>query len=263
MAVVTIGGRTFTVDAVLFDKDGTIVSHDPLWTVWSDMLTKTLAGALSLSVDQTRQLWQSPSVQRVDAEPLEVATMEALRQRTTQLVQSLGLTPREARRMVRHAVDCADDAMDRVSPHFNSNVNVLLNACANANVPLGLVTGDDRARARHHLHQLDITDAFSVVIGGDDTRHGKPSGMPLLAACTVLDVEPARTIYIGDSLVDLRAARDAGCQAAVLYADETRGLSRWMLDADLIVYDYSVITVAASPAYATSGGSAKWKSVLV
>ncbi|MEX2533892.1 MAG: HAD family hydrolase [Nitriliruptoraceae bacterium] len=263
MADVTIGGRTFTVDAVLFDKDGTIVSHDPLWTVWSDMLTETLASALSLSVDQTRQLWQSPSVQRVDAQPLEVATMEMLRQRTTQLVQSLGFVPREARRMVRRAVDCADDAMDRVTPQFNSNVNVLLDACVTADVPLGLVTGDDRARARQHLHRLNITDAFSVVIGGDDTRHGKPSGMPLRAACTVLDVEPARTIYIGDSLVDLRAARDAGCQAAVLYADETRGLSRWMLDADLIVYDYSMITVAASPAYTTNGGSAKWNSVLV
>lgn len=263
MAVVTVGGRTFPVDAVLIDKDGTVVSTDPLWTVWSDMLMWTLAQALSLSVDQTRQLWQGPTVERVDTEPLEIATMEALRRRTTELVQTLGFEPREARRLVRHAVDCADDAMDQVSPQFNSNITTLLDACTNAHVPLGLVTGDDRARAQHHLHQLDIASQFSVVIGGDDTREGKPSGMPLLAACTALNVEPARTIYIGDSLVDLRAANDAGCQAAVLYADETRALSRWMLDADIIVYDFSVITVTASPAYASIGGSAKWNSVLV
>ena len=263
MAVVTVGGRTFPVDAVLLDKDGTIVSHDPLWTAWSEMLTSTLAKALSLSVTQTRQLWESPTVNRIDTEPLEIATMQALRRRTTELVQTLGFEPREARRLVRHAVDCADDAMDQVSPRFNSNIQTLLDACVNAHVPLGLVTGDDRARARQHLHRLNIAEAFSVVIGGDDTREGKPSGMPLLAACAALDVEPARTIYIGDSLVDIRAANDAGCQAAVLYADETRGLSRWMLDADIIVYDYSVISVTASPAYATSGGSTKWNSVLV
>lgn len=263
MAVVTIGGRNFSVDALLFDKDGTIVAHDPLWTVWSDTLTGTLAESLNLSISETRHLWESPSVKRSDAALLETATMDALRKRTVELVVTLGFTASHARRLVRQAVDRADDAMDQVAPQPNSNITTLLDACTTANLPMGVVTGDDHARAMQHLRRLNIAEQFSVVIGGDDTREGKPSGLPLRAACTLLDVAPAQTLYIGDSLVDLRAARDAGCQAAVLFADETRGLSRWMLDADIIVYDYAVISVDATSDYATSGGSARWNSVLV
>jgi phosphoglycolate phosphatase len=263
MAVVTVGGRVFAVDAVLFDKDGTILSHDPTWTVWSKALTESLAESLCLSVSDTHMLWESPRVKRVDAEPIEVATMEALRRRTTELLVTHGHSPRDARRFVRTAFDDADDAMDRIAPQLNSNVDTLLNACRQAGVPLGLVTGDDHARARQHLVRLKLLDHFSIIIGGDDTREGKPHGMPLLAACAGLGVKPERTIYIGDSLVDVRATRDAGCQAAVVFADETCGLSRWMLDADVIVHDYSVITVSAESRYAPSGASTKWNSVLV
>lgn len=263
MAVVSIGGRTFPVDAILFDKDGTIVDHNPIWSVWSETLTQSLADKLGLSVTQTRMLWESPSVNRVDEEPVEVATMEALRDRTRQLVRTLGFTPGDAKRLVRSAFDEADDAMDGVKPRVNHNIDSLLRACATVDVPLAVVTGDDRARARQHLNLLNLADYFSVVVGGDDTPDGKPSGMPLHAACTQLDVEPERTIYIGDSLVDLKAARDAGCQAAVLFADETKGLSRWMLNADVIVYDYTAISVTSDTGYETNGGSAKWNSVLV
>lgn len=263
MALVSIGGRRFSVDAVLFDKDGTVVKHDPVWTQWSNTLTYALADELTLSVEDTRRLWDSPRIRRSDTEPLEVATMAAVRHKTTELVVTLGFTPHEARRIVRRAVDRADDAMDRLAPKPTEGIAALLDRCRDANVATGLVTGDDRARAVHHLHRIGLTEQFSVVIGGDDTHSGKPSGMPLLAACTVLDVEPSATIYIGDSLVDVRAARDAGCQAAVLFADETCGLSRWMLDADVIVYDFSVIAVTQTVAYVTSGGSAKWNSVLV
>lgn len=263
MAEVTIGGRTFPVDAVLLDKDGTVINHDPVWNVWSATLTTSLANSLGLTTTQTRMLWESSSVNRIDTEPVEPATMEALRHRTRQLVTSLGHAPRDARRMVRTAFDDADDAMDRVAPRLNSNVEYLLNACACQHVPLAIVTGDDRARARQHLNRLNLLDYFSAIVGGDDTALGKPSGMPLRAACTQLDVNPSRTIYIGDSLVDVLAARDAGCQASVLLVDETKGLSRWMLEADILVYDYSAITVTSDVKHHANGGVAKWKSVLV
>ena len=52
---------------------------------------------------------------------------------------------------------------------------------------------------------------FEYLIGGDDPKIRKPSGFGIIKACESFNVDPKSCIYIGDSLVDFQASKNAGC----------------------------------------------------
>lgn len=60
------------------------------------------------------------------------------------------------------------------------------------------------------LQRLELAHYFEVVVSGDSLPQRKPDPLPLLHACSRLQVKPAHTVMVGDSANDLMAARAAG-----------------------------------------------------
>ena len=54
------------------------------------------------------------------------------------------------------------------------------------------------------------------MVGGDTVPFKKPAPEPLLAAMAGIGVEPMRALLIGDSEIDVAAARSAGTRVAIL-----------------------------------------------
>ena len=67
-----------------------------------------------------------------------------------------------------------------------------------------------------HIEAAGIEDAVTVVAGLEDTERHKPAPDPLLHGAAALGVDPAACVYVGDAVVDLRAARAAGCGAVAV-----------------------------------------------
>ena len=63
-----------------------------------------------------------------------------------------------------------------------------------------------------------------------DSGLWKPSGAPLTEAMKRLGVRPENTMAVGDSVYDIRAAREAGCGAVSIVYD---GKGAHIGDADL------------------------------
>lgn len=59
------------------------------------------------------------------------------------------------------------------------------------------------------LQHAGLEDYFDSVVGGDTLPSMKPAPEPLLHACRTLGVDPARSAMVGDSAVDVAAARAA------------------------------------------------------
>ena len=57
---------------------------------------------------------------------------------------------------------------------------------------------------------------FDAVFGGDAFERKKPDPLPLLKTCEALGTLPARTLMVGDSSNDARAARAAGCPVVLV-----------------------------------------------
>lgn len=79
--------------------------------------------------------------------------------------------------------------------------------------PLGVVTSKRLDIARHGLERFGLWPLFGVVVHHESTRRHKPHPEPVRLALATLGVNPARTVFIGDSPYDMLAGRAAGCRA--------------------------------------------------
>lgn len=61
------------------------------------------------------------------------------------------------------------------------------------------------------LRRTGLADHFDHVFGGDAFARKKPDPLPLLETCRALGAAPGRTLMVGDSSNDARAAHAAGC----------------------------------------------------
>jgi len=77
-------------------------------------------------------------------------------------------------------------------------------------VKVGCVTNKASEFTLPILRDLGIADYFELVICGDMVAKKKPDPMPLLQAAEQLGVEPKRSLMLGDSMSDVKAARAAG-----------------------------------------------------
>ncbi|MBQ9757828.1 MAG: pyrophosphatase PpaX [Clostridia bacterium] len=83
---------------------------------------------------------------------------------------------------------------------------------------MGIVTSKRMPLVERGLELLGISAFFDVVITLEDTSKGKPDPEPLLLGCTKLSVLPEEAIYVGDSIFDMEAAKNADCKlCAVKY----------------------------------------------
>ena len=66
------------------------------------------------------------------------------------------------------------------------------------------------AAAAALLERLGLSQWIEVIVGGDSCEQRKPHPQPLLLACQLLAVTPAQALMVGDSTIDVQAARAAG-----------------------------------------------------
>jgi len=76
---------------------------------------------------------------------------------------------------------------------------------------LACLTNKPTAFALPLLAGKGLAVHFAHVFGGDAFATKKPDPLPLLKTCEALGTSPARTLVIGDSSNDAKAARAAGC----------------------------------------------------
>ncbi|WP_224448438.1 HAD family hydrolase [Haloprofundus salilacus] len=81
--------------------------------------------------------------------------------------------------------------------------------------PVGLVTNGPEERQSVKLASLGLADAFDVVVYAGDMTRRKPHRDPFDAAVEAFDIDAASTLYVGNSLrYDVAGAQGAGLQAA-------------------------------------------------
>ena len=94
------------------------------------------------------------------------------------------------------------------------------------------LTNKPLAFARYLLKLKGLDGFFCEVFGGDSFDRKKPDPLPLLKTCEFLGTLPARTLMIGDSSNDARAARAAGCPVLLVTYGYNHGEPVRAVDAD-------------------------------
>lgn len=86
----------------------------------------------------------------------------------------------------------------------------LLDALAEAAVPIGLASNSTRAFVDLVLDSTGLTDRFAAVVAGDQVSHPKPAPDVYLEACRQLGAMPGASVALEDSPTGITAARAAG-----------------------------------------------------
>jgi phosphoglycolate phosphatase len=81
-----------------------------------------------------------------------------------------------------------------------------------AGYTLGCVTNKAAQFTIPLLKDLGIHDDFENIVCGDTLAKKKPDPLPLLHSAEVLGVTPEKSLMLGDSVSDVKAARAAGFQ---------------------------------------------------
>jgi HAD superfamily hydrolase (TIGR01509 family) len=178
-----------TLQAVLWDMDGTLVDSEKVWAeVQIELLTSlgatwTLEDCMQLVGSDLRaavKVWMS----RI---PAGAITGEQLAERIFgEVIVAL-----------RREVEFRPGAIE------------LLQALRKEEVPCALVSASYRAMIDAVLTHLP-PNPFDVIIAGDEVTHGKPHPEPYLTAAAKLGVDPAQCVVIEDSNTGTEAGTAAG-----------------------------------------------------
>jgi phosphoglycolate phosphatase len=135
-----------------------------------------------------------------------------------------------------------DAAWDRYQLHYlaingrhsdvYAGVAAGLAALRAAGLRLACLTNKPTEFARPLLQAKGLDAYFEVVFGGDAFERKKPDPLPLVKTCEALGTLPARTLMVGDSSNDARAARAAGCPVVLVTYGYNHGEPVRAVDAD-------------------------------
>lgn len=192
-----------SIEAIVFDKDGTLFDFAATWEAWAEAFLLRATGqdrpraqaiGAEIGFDLAARRFAPDSVV-IAGTPAEVA--DALEHHFPQLTRPalIGMLNEEA----------------ELAPQIEAvPLAPFLDGLRAQGLRLGVATNDAEAPARAHLLAARVLDRFDFVAGFDSGHGAKPEPGPLLAFCAAVDVDPARALMVGDSTHDLHAGRAAG-----------------------------------------------------
>ena len=115
--------------------------------------------------------------------------------------------PEHAQEAVEILYKAYDSALDTMLVF--PGIQALLEALQERGIPLGLFTGRGRASTDWLLKERVLGGFFQATVSGDEVSSPKPSPEGLLQVLDQLGVSPGNAVYVGDSILDFRAAAQA------------------------------------------------------
>ena len=101
---------------------------------------------------------------------------------------------------------------------------------------LGIFTGKGRKTCFINLQQLGYESYFSHVITGNDIKHRKPEPEGIQKILDATGGNPEETIYIGDSVADMKSGKSAGVRTGAAFWDPLADKRILELKPDFIFY---------------------------
>jgi phosphoglycolate phosphatase len=191
------GMRLDNIEAMLFDFEGTLVDFQ-----WQ----------LAAAIAETREmLWKIGFAQdRILSRRYSTLMTEAM-----QAATEIGLSPDQVREKIGCVYDRYDeDALTRWA--LRPNVTDFLNAIKSKGMRNALVSNVGGKTLTKALSKLGLAEFFEVALSRNDVLNLKPHPDGLNLAIQRLGIHKDKSIFLGDRLDDIHAARNAGIRIMII-----------------------------------------------
>ena len=86
----------------------------------------------------------------------------------------------------------------------------LLNQLESAQLPWGIVTNKSERFTNPLVDLMGLSKRSISTVSGDTTPHSKPHPEPILHAARIANLDPNKSLYVGDDIRDIIAGKAAG-----------------------------------------------------
>lgn len=190
------------VEAVVFDLDGTLLDSE-----------RAIVAAASAAFDD------------VNAHVTETQVADQLGAPLEELYAIFVGDADDARmrKFITRYIERHDEHPDRFPPPLPGVVDALANL--SASLPLAVATTKPTARALSQIEGAGLDKFFKHIQGTDPGMKPKPEPDVVIAACAGLAVHPRRSLMVGDTRRDVKAAQAAGAHAILVVYSQERAQS--------------------------------------
>ncbi len=189
------------IETILFDFEGTLVDFQ-----WN------LTGA----VHETLEMLKASGFPTDRLQNLKYST---LMREAMKMALEIGQPSDEARNKIGAIYDRYDeDALSRWS--LRPQAREFLYAIQKKGIMVGLVSNVGKKGLGRALSKLNLENLFRAVVTRNDVQTLKPSGEGIKLALHQLQVIKDKALFIGDSLDDISAAKEAGLKVMIILGGE-------------------------------------------
>ena len=210
-------------DAIIFDKDGTLLDFDAFW--------------IPVSVGAVEKVFKEFGAKNVFMEEVLLAFGVTDGVTSIEGVLCKGTYAQMGKIvfdiLTKHGVDCSLDAVvNSLVSAYNENFDAgeirpvcpdlvsVLSKLKEENIRLAVVTTDNEEITRKCLKELHIEHLFDKIYTDDGVTPTKPDPYAALDFCGIYGLDNERVIMVGDTLTDVNFARNAGLFSVCLEKSE-------------------------------------------
>lgn len=231
------------IKAIIFDKDGTLIDFDSLWVEVSVNAINKILGELKREDIPLEEVLASIGIENgiTDMDGLLCkGTYEQMALAINEVFKKYGCNMSD-KEIVRIVIDAYNLNVDsgEVKPTC-ANLKEVLEKLTDRGIKLAIVTTDNAEITHICLEKLGIEDLFYKVYSDDGKTPAKPDPYCAFSFSELIGAEKDEIIMVGDTMTDVRFARNAGISVFAVGSTEERR-ERLRPYADFVASDISHI----------------------
>ncbi|MEX2132292.1 MAG: HAD-IA family hydrolase [Pseudohongiellaceae bacterium] len=202
------------IECVLFDLDGTLID--------------TAADFVLV----LNSLMDEEGITRIDPQRIGQTVSDGARG-LIRLGFGLEQGAAEFERLLQRLLDLYYQQLLHTQAALYPGLDELLEKFSAAGILWGIVTNKPEKYSLRLLEQLGLSERCNVLVCPDHVTNRKPHPEPLFLACEKLSCDRERTVYVGDHIRDMQAAKNAdliAIAAAYGYLGENDRIEEWNAD---------------------------------
>ena len=210
------------VDGIIFDKDGTLMSFDAFWVSLSVKALEDVLGELGMDHGLLPEILTAFGVRDGVTDINGVlckGTYAEMGEIVFDILAAHGCTALQG-----EVVKAVEDAYSRnaaagdVKPTC-PNLAETMAGLKEQGLRLAVVTTDNEPITRHCLTGLGILEYFDVIFTDDGHTPTKPDPFCAGEFCRLYGLDKSRVMMVGDTMTDVRFAKNGGITAVSLAPD--------------------------------------------